>query len=114
VPALKTWELRVADTAAAGVDQIAPCQVGSQGTSSNDRADPDARARYEYREDGLLRIETVLVLLQIGRSTLYQGISEGRFPRPIHLGRRIARWRAAEIFKLIDIGVQLPRPGRRS
>ena len=41
-------------------------------------------------------------LLPISKSTWWQGISEGRFPRPIKLGPRISVWRAEDIEDMID------------
>ena len=52
--------------------------------------------------NGLLRLKAVFLdLLQISKSAFYQGISEGRFSPPVHLGRRISRWRASDVEKLV-------------
>jgi prophage regulatory protein len=49
----------------------------------------------------LLRLPEVLKIMRMSRSAWYQGMADGRFPRPIKLGG-IALWRASEIYKLID------------
>jgi prophage regulatory protein len=51
----------------------------------------------------LLRLPQVLALVAVSRSTFWKGVAEGRFPRPVRLpGTRAARWRAGEIFELIQ------------
>ena len=39
--------------------------------------------------------------LNIGRSSWYAGVSEGRFPKPIYLGPRMSRWKKSDLEKLI-------------
>jgi len=68
----------------------------------------------DHPANGLLRLKAVLDLLQISKSTFYQGISEGRFPPSVRLGRRISRWRAADVFRLVEKGVELPDDEGRS
>ena len=46
---------------------------------------------------GFLRLRHVLQLVPIGRSTLYQKMKLGTFPRAVKLGPRITAWRAADI-----------------
>ena len=46
---------------------------------------------------GFLRLKQVLQLVPIGRSTLYQKMKLGTFPKAIKLGRRITAWRAEDI-----------------
>ena len=36
------------------------------------------------------------------RSTIYQRIQEGTFPRPIRLGERAVGWRASDIEQFLD------------
>jgi prophage regulatory protein len=45
----------------------------------------------------LLRLEDVKKLIGFSRSTIYNLISEGRFPDRIHVGPRAVRWREADI-----------------
>jgi prophage regulatory protein len=48
-------------------------------------------------ETGLLRIETVISILGIGRSSLWKGVKEGKYPQPVKLGPKTTRWRAEDI-----------------
>lgn len=49
----------------------------------------------------LLRLNTVLSRVPIGRSAWYQGIKDGKFPPPVKLGPKTSAWREADINKLI-------------
>lgn len=49
---------------------------------------------------GFLRLPEVLRIIPIGRSTWWQGIKEGRYPRAIKLGPRTTAWSRADIFEL--------------
>ncbi len=42
--------------------------------------------------------------IPIGRSTWWQGVKTGRFPKPVRLGRRITVWRVQDIRDLIERG----------
>jgi predicted DNA-binding transcriptional regulator AlpA len=46
---------------------------------------------------GFLRLRQVLQIVPIGRSTLYQKMKAGTFPRAVKLGPRISAWRAEDI-----------------
>jgi prophage regulatory protein len=41
-------------------------------------------------------------IIPVSKSTWWQGIKTGRFPKPIKLGPRIAAWRVEDIRDLID------------
>jgi prophage regulatory protein len=45
----------------------------------------------------LIRLADVCALVGVSRSTIYQWVSEGRFPQPVHVGERAVRWRIDEI-----------------
>ena len=51
---------------------------------------------------GFLRLEQVLHVIPVGRSTWYAGIKSGRFPKPCMLGPRTSAWRVEAIRDLID------------
>jgi len=59
-------------------------------------------------ETGFLRLrqiigdKTTTAIIPISRSSFLQGVREGRFPKPIKLGKRTTAWRVADIRKLID------------
>ena len=48
-------------------------------------------------DDRLLRIEEVAALTGIAKSTLYQQMARGEFPRPIRVGPRFIRWPLSEL-----------------
>ena len=52
-------------------------------------------------ETGFLRLPTVLNIIPVGKTTWWNGVKSGRFPKPIKLGR-ITAWRAEDIKELID------------
>jgi hypothetical protein len=43
--------------------------------------------------------------LPISRSTWWEGVRTGRFPKPVKLGPRITAWRVEDIRALIEHGV---------
>lgn len=67
------------------------CLAGTTAANDNDR---------------LLRLTEVLQRIPVSRSTWYQGIKMGRYPKGIQLGARAVAWRASDITKLMEIGAQ--------
>ena len=68
-------------------------------------------------ETGFLRLHQIIgnakanppipPLIPIGKSTWWEGVQSGRFPKPVKLGPRITLWRTEDIQKLItDTGSQ--------
>ena len=57
-------------------------------------------------EVGFVRLAQILDVVPISRSSWWQGIKEGRFPRPLKLGPRTTVWRVEDIRALIAEGVQ--------
>lgn len=55
----------------------------------------------ENIEEALLRLDQVLLLIPISRSTLYGLIKDGRFPAPTKLGSRTSVWKGSDIKKII-------------
>ncbi len=47
--------------------------------------------------DPILRRPVVEALTGLSRSTIYQLMADGRFPRPVQLGPRAVGWRQSEI-----------------
>ena len=47
--------------------------------------------------DRFLRIDEVLALTNIGRSSWWAGVKSGKFPKPIKLGERTTRWRLNDV-----------------
>ena len=51
---------------------------------------------------GFLRLNQVLQFVPIGKTAWYNGVKEGRFPKPIQLSARTAVYRAQDIADLIE------------
>jgi prophage regulatory protein len=47
----------------------------------------------------ILRLPAVLSLVGLSRSTLYEEIAAGRFPRQVRLTKRSVGWRSEEVAK---------------
>lgn len=52
--------------------------------------------------NGYCRIDDILKLIPIGRSTWWLGVKEGRFPKPVKIGPKITAWRVNDINALIE------------
>ena len=57
----------------------------------------------EKNQERLLRLKHVLKIIPISKSTWWAGCASGRFPKPIHLGPRLACWRESEVLALIQV-----------
>jgi prophage regulatory protein len=54
-------------------------------------------------ETGYVRLSTILQLIPVSKSTWWQGVRDGRYPKPTKsLGRRIAAWSCESIRGLIE------------
>lgn len=53
-------------------------------------------------ESGFLRIQTILQIFPIGKSTWWAGCRTGRFPKPIKIGKRTTVWKAEDIKSLVE------------
>mgnify|MGYP003909549929 CR=1 FL=1 len=58
---------------------------------------------------GFIRLPEVLKLIPVSKSTWWEGIKTGRFPKPVKLGKRISAWRVEDIRMLIE-NPYLPLP----
>jgi len=45
----------------------------------------------------LIRLPEVKHRVGLGRSTIYRWMAEGRFPKPVHLGRYVVAWAENDI-----------------
>ena len=54
----------------------------------------------------LLRLNEVLELLPISKSTWWEGVRTRKYPQPFRLGRRLTCWRLADILALVEAGVR--------
>ncbi|MDF3047315.1 MAG: AlpA family phage regulatory protein [Candidatus Midichloriaceae bacterium] len=53
-------------------------------------------------EAGFIRQSTMLKIFPIGKTTLWNGVKTGRFPKPVKLGGRITAWRVEDIMACIE------------
>jgi len=53
-------------------------------------------------EEGFVRLEQVLEVIPVSRSTWFRGIQEGRYPAPTKLGARASGWKVCEIRQCIE------------
>ncbi len=53
-------------------------------------------------ETGFVRLPIILKLFPIGRSTWWQGVKDGKYPKPVKLGERTTAWRVEDIKSLIE------------
>ena len=53
-------------------------------------------------DDRLLKRHEVERLTALSRSTLYQAMRDGAFPRPVRVGKRAVAWRLADIKAWLD------------
>ena len=60
-------------------------------------------------ETGFVRLASILAPrgpIPVSKSTWWEGVKTGRFPKPVKLGPRITAWRVEDIRRLIELGVQ--------
>ncbi len=60
-------------------------------------------------ETGFLRLKEILAPvgpIPVSKSTWWEGVKDGRFPKPLKLGARITVWRAEDIHTLIANGAE--------
>ena len=58
---------------------------------------------------GLVRLPAILAPhgpIPVSKSSWWQGIKDGRYPKPVKLGPRITAWRVEDIRALINEGPQ--------
>ena len=53
-------------------------------------------------ETGYLRLPEVLKLIPVSKTTWWEGIKSGRYPKGIKLSERVTAWRAEDIRALIE------------
>jgi predicted DNA-binding transcriptional regulator AlpA len=51
--------------------------------------------------EGFVRLPVVIRIMGIGKTTWWNGIKNGRYPKPVKLGPRMAAWRVEDIRALI-------------
>lgn len=53
-------------------------------------------------QTGYIRLPTVLSVFPVSKSTWWNGIKEGRYPKGVKLGARTTAWRVEDIRALIE------------
>jgi prophage regulatory protein len=67
---------------------------------------------YQLPETGYLRLSQIIgepraeppipAVIPVGKSTCWEGVKSGRFPKPVKLGPHITVWRVEDIRRLIE------------
>jgi prophage regulatory protein len=65
------------------------------------------------RELAILRRKQVQIRTGLSRSTIYQYIKDGVFPKPVPLGPRAVGWLESEVSEWIAERVKIARDGSR-
>jgi len=59
----------------------------------------------ELPQVGFIRINDILSVFPVSKSTWWAGVKSGRYPQPVKLSARTTAWRVTDIRKLIqDVG----------
>ena len=54
------------------------------------------------KSDRLLRLPDVLNRVPVGKSTWWNGVRSGRFPKPVKLGPRTTAWKESEVNQIVE------------
>lgn len=57
---------------------------------------------YSLPQTGFVRLNEILRVIPVGRSTFWARVKSGEYPQPVKLGPRTTAWRAEQIHRLID------------
>ncbi len=58
--------------------------------------------KFPLPETGFLRLPAILQIFPIGKSSWWQGVKDGRFPKPVKLGQRTTAWKIEDVRALIE------------
>jgi prophage regulatory protein len=61
----------------------------------------------------ILRLPDVKRLIGLSRSTIYQLVAQGSFPKPVHLGERSVGWVQAEVEQWLQRRIETSRKTAR-
>jgi prophage regulatory protein len=74
--------------------------------------DREQSTMHQLPETGYLRLPQIIgnpkaeppipAVIPVGKSTWWDGVKSGRFPKPVKLGPRITAWRVEDIRALIE------------
>ena len=51
---------------------------------------------------GFLRLVQVLSIVPLSKTTWFEGVRAGRYPKPVKIGLRASAWRAEDIIALVE------------
>ncbi|MBC7945915.1 MAG: AlpA family phage regulatory protein [Burkholderiales bacterium] len=57
---------------------------------------------YSLPETGFVRLPAILKVYPVGKSTWWEGVRSGRYPKSVKLGVRTTAWRTEDIRALIE------------
>lgn len=58
-------------------------------------------SEYTLPEIGFVRLPVILNIFPVGKSTWWQGIKDGKYPKPVKIAERAVAWRVEDIKSLI-------------
>lgn len=74
---------------------------------------PERTVMQELPQVGYLRLSQIIgdpkrnpplpPIIPVGKSTWWQGVRDGRFPKPVKIGPKTTAWRVADIRALVDV-----------
>ncbi len=56
----------------------------------------------DFNTLGFLRLPDVLRLIPVSKSTWWQGVKDGRYPKPVKLGPNTTAWRVRDLMAMVD------------
>lgn len=58
-------------------------------------------SEYTLPEIGFVRLPVILNIFPVGKTTWWQGIKDGKYPKPVKISERAVAWRVEDIKSLI-------------
>jgi len=58
-------------------------------------------SNYIIPREGFMRLSAILQVIPIGKTTWWEGVKRGRFPKPVKLSSNVTAWHAEDIRNLI-------------
>lgn len=53
-------------------------------------------------ETGYMRLKQILTVFPVSKTTWWEGVKSGRYPKPVKLSAKVTGWRVEDIKKLMD------------
>lgn len=60
----------------------------------------------------LVRLKDVLKVIPVSKSTWWDGINKGVYPKPVYVAERVPAWRWTEIQSIIEHGITVRKRSR--